>query len=380
MSHTIRIVKALALGLGCSALAVAPQSLTAAPKKGGRAHPASRKISDTELLAGQLAINQAKPGESVGAVCNRSSFKFLAVALKANADWLAAPKGEFETSEAYAARKQKLEGLLSDNPVVICESLNDNEDVSFAYDADHKQFDGSFLRSHNVWRDIKSLGSYRSKTRMGISATVKSSIEFEYDVSLQFPDEMQGCLSGTYSVAFHAPTPIENAPALKRYGRIVYLAKLVSPFVETSQSPGSPTIDDPHDIYTSTLTVHAKPLKVIVIDGRDAEVWSCTPGRFVPSQLPSPKGSAGYWINSNDYPSRALREGKSGVVSFEITVDADGQASDCRVTASSGTPELDDATCSNLQRRARFNPATDAEGNPIKGIYRSKMNWVLPVD
>jgi protein TonB len=50
------------------------------------------------------------------------------------------------------------------------------------------------------------------------------------------------------------------------------------------------------------------------------------------------------------------------------------------VTSSSGTPELDSTTCSLVQRRARFTPATDGEGQPTSGSYNGRVRWQIPKD
>jgi protein TonB len=47
---------------------------------------------------------------------------------------------------------------------------------------------------------------------------------------------------------------------------------------------------------------------------------------------------------------------------------------------SSGSPDLDQATCDNVRRRARFAPATDGEGNPTTGSYTNSIRWVIPKD
>jgi protein TonB len=92
----------------------------------------------------------------------------------------------------------------------------------------------------------------------------------------------------------------------------------------------------------------------------------------------TPKGNPGNWANSNDYPSRALREEKEGVTRFTVQVGADGRVTSCTVTGSSGTPELDSTTCSLIQRRARFNPATDGEGRPVPDTWSSSVRWQIP--
>ncbi|WP_295531509.1 energy transducer TonB [Novosphingobium sp. Chol11] len=101
------------------------------------------------------------------------------------------------------------------------------------------------------------------------------------------------------------------------------------------------------------------------------------PPRFQPKGA-APKGNPGNWATSNDYPSRALREEREGSTGFRVTVGTDGKVADCTVTRSSGSPDLDQATCDNIRRRARFTPATDGEGNPTTGAYSSTIRWVIP--
>lgn len=100
---------------------------------------------------------------------------------------------------------------------------------------------------------------------------------------------------------------------------------------------------------------------------------------FTPKSA-TPKGNPGSWATTNDYPSRALREERAGVTGFRVSVTADGRASGCTVTSSSGSPDLDEATCSNVMRRARFNPAMDGEGKPTTGSYSGRIRWVIPKD
>ena len=93
---------------------------------------------------------------------------------------------------------------------------------------------------------------------------------------------------------------------------------------------------------------------------------------------PEPRGNPGSWANANDYPSRALREEREGTTRFRLTVNADGRVSDCQVTGSRGHSDLDEASCKNLTRRARFKPALDANGNPTTGSYSNAVRWQIP--
>lgn len=103
------------------------------------------------------------------------------------------------------------------------------------------------------------------------------------------------------------------------------------------------------------------------------------PPRFTPKGA-IPKGNPGSWATTNDYPSRALREERAGVTGFRVSVTSDGRVADCSVTSSSGSPDLDTATCDNVRRRARFTPAVDGEGNPTTGSYSGRIRWVIPKD
>lgn len=77
------------------------------------------------------------------------------------------------------------------------------------------------------------------------------------------------------------------------------------------------------------------------------------------------------------YPSRALREGREGTAWFTVDVTVDGRAENCMITQSTGSEDLDQATCANVIQRARFNPALDASGKPMRGRYSGKMAWKI---
>jgi protein TonB len=102
------------------------------------------------------------------------------------------------------------------------------------------------------------------------------------------------------------------------------------------------------------------------------------PAPRIQPKAATPRGNPGNWATTNDYPSRALREEREGVTGFRVTVSAEGRVTSCDITSSSGSPDLDEATCSNVTRRARFNPATDGEGQPTTGSYAGRVRWVIP--
>ena len=82
-------------------------------------------------------------------------------------------------------------------------------------------------------------------------------------------------------------------------------------------------------------------------------------------------------ITDRDIPKSArdtLRQG--GTTSALVAISASGRATDCRVTRSSGSGELDATTCRLILQRFRFRPATDRAGNRIAGQIAYDQEWV----
>jgi periplasmic protein TonB len=92
----------------------------------------------------------------------------------------------------------------------------------------------------------------------------------------------------------------------------------------------------------------------------------------------TPRGNPGSWATPNDYPARALREERAGTTRFRVNIGPDGRVTDCQVTGSSGHADLDEATCKNITRRARFKPAQDSAGNGIADTWSSSVRWEIP--
>ncbi|MEO6041827.1 MAG: energy transducer TonB [Croceibacterium sp.] len=96
-----------------------------------------------------------------------------------------------------------------------------------------------------------------------------------------------------------------------------------------------------------------------------------------PPSRATPKGNPSSWASTEDYPARALRDEKQGVTSVSLGVGADGRVTSCSITSSSGTPELDQTTCTLLTRRGRFSPATQG-GSPVASTWTTSIRWQIP--
>lgn len=71
-------------------------------------------------------------------------------------------------------------------------------------------------------------------------------------------------------------------------------------------------------------------------------------------------------IQSN-YPRRAVQREIEGNVGVSVVIGPDGRVTQCSVTSSSGSDDLDEAACEGMQRYARYEPALDDAGNPTTG-------------
>jgi periplasmic protein TonB len=98
-----------------------------------------------------------------------------------------------------------------------------------------------------------------------------------------------------------------------------------------------------------------------------------------PSSIPmrqhravKPRGNPTLWITENDYP--ATPHPVAGTTGFTLYVSADGRPTRCIITASSGSRDLDAATCGPLMRRARFDPKL-VDGKPVPSTYSNRMIW-----
>lgn len=103
---------------------------------------------------------------------------------------------------------------------------------------------------------------------------------------------------------------------------------------------------------------------------------SITPAKpAYPPVAARPLGDRGSWITTDDYPSRALREGWSGTTRLHVMVGSDGRVEGCTVIASSGHAELDAVACAKVTERARFSPARDSSGAASAGTYDGAIHW-----
>ena len=82
------------------------------------------------------------------------------------------------------------------------------------------------------------------------------------------------------------------------------------------------------------------------------------------------------WITMEDYPQRALREGRGGRVVYRVNVTVAGRAENVEILESPDS-DLAGATMRVLTRRARFTP-TIRDCQPVPGEFEGSLTWSAP--
>ena len=170
-----------------------------------------------------------------------------------------------------------------------------------------------------------------------------------------------------FDVAEEPPPPEEKPPPPPPETKVEPPPMVAPPPIVSMPTVSTPTI----------VTVPEAPRAPVITP--TAPVAPPAPPKPSQASKASERGNSASWVTTEDYPSRALREGTEGVSGVAWDVDASGKVVNCRITSSSGSPELDDAACKNITRRGRYKPALDTAGTAIASSgYTRRVRWQIP--
>ena len=85
----------------------------------------------------------------------------------------------------------------------------------------------------------------------------------------------------------------------------------------------------------------------------------------------------GDWVRADDFRRFNRARFGSGSVRFTLLVNEKGRVEECAVNATSGSRDFDAKACRSLQKRARFEPATDANGDARQASYTSSVRFAV---
>ena len=100
------------------------------------------------------------------------------------------------------------------------------------------------------------------------------------------------------------------------------------------------------------------------------KTWGMVDGKLPsPANVTQAKGDVRGIFTAADYPEDALAANQSGAARYLLMIGRDGSVMDCVIAESSGIASLDAMGCQVIRERARFKPATDANGKPALDTY-----------
>ena len=78
----------------------------------------------------------------------------------------------------------------------------------------------------------------------------------------------------------------------------------------------------------------------------------------------------------NVYPRSALVRGEQAIFRMRVIVEEDGSVSECFIENSTETDRLDSPACRTMER-AQFDPALDAQGQPMRSFYATSITYAI---
>jgi len=88
------------------------------------------------------------------------------------------------------------------------------------------------------------------------------------------------------------------------------------------------------------------------------------------------------WLNQEQivpailesYPSKALSRGEQAIFRMRVIIEEDGGVSDCQISAATIAEGFGSPACAEMQA-ARFSPALDEEGNPMRSFFATTVSY-----
>jgi TonB family protein len=90
------------------------------------------------------------------------------------------------------------------------------------------------------------------------------------------------------------------------------------------------------------------------------------------------------WLNEqaiaeklqSEYPVGALKNGRQAILRMRVTVDAEGKVEDCVLLSVAQEGDVKSRACQQMER-AKFEPALDAAGQPMRSYYTSTITYSM---
>lgn len=99
-------------------------------------------------------------------------------------------------------------------------------------------------------------------------------------------------------------------------------------------------------------------------------------GKTVARAAAVAKGDLRSIFSANDYPWEASSRWQQGTSQYLLMIDEKGKVAGCHVAVPSGVPILDVMGCAVIEERAKFQPAADSKGTPVRStLVTPPVSW-----
>jgi TonB family protein len=83
-------------------------------------------------------------------------------------------------------------------------------------------------------------------------------------------------------------------------------------------------------------------------------------------------------FTDKDYPAEALMRRQQGTAQYQLLVDGKGAIAGCDVLRPSGVAVLDLRGCEVLKDKAKYKPAIDSHGKPVRSVTTTRpVRWMI---
>lgn len=177
------------------------------------------------------------------------------------------------------------------------------------------------------------------------------------------------------------PPPEPEAPAEQPQGRAAPPAPRATPKPE---QPRPPIVVAPKPAPTAISTGTADRSGARAsgpgsgAGGQGAGTGSGGSGSGSGGGLARPPEKVSGELRTKDFPKSGVDQRDGRFIIVRYTVGPDGRVGGCRVVQSSGSAEADSITCRLIEKRFRYRPALDAQGNPVARETGWKQWWWRP--
>lgn len=107
--------------------------------------------------------------------------------------------------------------------------------------------------------------------------------------------------------------------------------------------------------------------------------WGYDPVELAALAAPAqPAQNPSRWLTNEDFPSRSALAGHNGVVQFRLDIDSTGKVTGCNILHRTNPDDFADLTCKLITKRAKFSPARDKSGQPVRSYYVNRARFIIP--